>query len=258
MNYPPEYRVSARVSVEEAEGVAMAERARLGLGLAPIPDVIKMLEVQVGLRIFTRAVNSRISGVFGYHEKAGGCVLINSTHRAGRQALSAAHEFWHFLTSRHRPEVLYGEHESFMAGDRAANQFAMAFLMPSVAVRQLFESSAAVGKFTPASIFYLAHVFNVSVEAMTRRLEQLELVKPNTWRDLKERGLKVNEVRRMLGLPEPEPRTNAPLRFLALAVDAYFQGELSEGELARMLAVDRLTVREWVDEFGGMAAENRE
>lgn len=254
-NYPEVYSVKERVSAEAAEAVAMAERARLGLGLAPIPDIILMLEIQVGLRIFTRSVHSRISGIFGYHEKAGGCILVNASHRAGRQALSAAHEYWHFLTNRQKPEVLHDGQDSLLAGDRTANQFAMAFLMPAIAVQQIYESSAAGGKFTPASIFYLAHVFNVSVEAMTRRLEQLEIVRPNTWRSLKERGLKVDEVREKLGLPEPKPRTNAPLRFLTLSVNAHLQGNLSEGELSRLLMVDRLTVREWVDEFGGMAAE---
>ena len=257
-NYPPVYSVSGRVLLEEGESIAMAERARLGLGLAPIPDLILMLEVQVGLRIFTRPIHSRISGVFGYHERAGGCILVNASHRAGRQAISGAHEYWHFLTNRLIPEVLLSEQDSLVTGDRAANQFAMAFLMPAVAVRQLYESSAAGGTFTPTSIFYLAYVFNVSVEAMTRRLEQLKLVRPNTWRDLRERGLKVDEVREKIGLPEPKPRRNAPLRFLTLAVNAYLQGILSEGELSRLLVVDRLTVREWVDEFGGLATERTE
>ncbi len=257
-NYPPEYRVTGKIAAEEAEAVAMAERARLGIGLAPIADIIGMLEAQLGLRIFTRPLDSSISGVFSYHAQAGGCMLINALHRAGRQALSGGHEYWHFLTNRQRPEVLHHGQDVGTVGDRAANLFAMAFLMPAVAVRQQFESSSTSGKFTPASLFYLAHVFHVSVEAMARRLEYLHLIRPHTWESLRDRGLKVDDVRRALKIAEPPSRTNAPLRLVALAVDAHLRGDLSEGELARLLVIDRLTVREWVDQFGGMAAEPRE
>jgi Zn-dependent peptidase ImmA (M78 family)/transcriptional regulator with XRE-family HTH domain len=255
-NYPSEYPLAKGGGEEQAEEIAMAERSRLGVGLGPIGDLLTLLECQVGIRLFTRAIPGDVSGVFAYDEKAGACILINAVHTAGRQTWSGAHDYFHFLTARHKPEVLHGPGHGKSPSERMADHFAGSFLMPAVSVRQQFDSCASVGKFTPTSLFYLAHMFHVSIEAMSKRLEQLRLIRTGTWESLKERGLRVEEARASLGFQEAAPRTNAPTRFLALAVDAHIEGKLSEGETARLLAVDRLTVREWVDQFSGQGASN--
>ena len=57
-----------------AEELAAAERMRLGLGDGPVAHLRDALEADVGLRIFTLDLPSRVAGLFAYSEDLGGCV----------------------------------------------------------------------------------------------------------------------------------------------------------------------------------------
>ncbi len=78
------------------------------------------------------------------------------------------------------------------------------------------------------------------------RLEGLKLLPGGTWERLRDRGFKVREAQEQLGLvayPHDDP---LPLRYRFLAVQAYEEGELTEGELCRLLRQDRLSTRQTV------------
>jgi len=68
-----------------------------------------------------------------------------------------------------------------------------------------------------------------------------------TWDRLGDSGFKVREAQTILEL-EPHPRANhlLPLRYQYLAVEAYQRGDLTEGQLARFLRVDRVEARQLV------------
>lgn len=134
-------------------------------------------------------------------------------------------------------------------GERFADTFARCLLMPAAGLRRRFneESRAADGKITAAEICRLAYHFFVSVEAMMLRLEELRLLKGGTWELLRDRGFKVREAQELLGLsPHPHDRSGLPLRYQFLAALAYEKGELTEGELARILHSDRVAARRTV------------
>ncbi len=64
------------------------------------------------------------------------------------------------------------------------------------------------------------------------------------WDKLKERGFKVREAQQQLGLgPLPAADEMLPRRYQYLALDAFAQDRLTEGQLARFLDVDRLEAR---------------
>ena len=131
----------------------------------------------------------------------------------------------------------------------AADAFAGALLMPPAGLRRRFcqISRAADGAVTSADVCRLAHHYFVSVEAMMLRLEELRLLPGGSWDRLRDRGFRVREAQEQLGLsPHPHDDAALPLRYRFLAVQAHGEGQLTEGELCRVLRQDRLSARETV------------
>jgi Zn-dependent peptidase ImmA (M78 family)/DNA-binding XRE family transcriptional regulator len=249
-NYPLPYSVEGISPEEAAEDIASAERNRLGLGDGPILRLREILESDIGLRIFYPRLPSHIAGMFAYTERLGGCIAINAVHPEERQRWSLGHEYSHFLTNRFRPEVsVMFVYERVPASERFADAFAGAFLMHSNGLKRRFHELSRLrqGKITPAELCRLAHYYFVSVEALTRQLESLHLLPSGTWDRLRNSGFKVREAQTILEL-EPHPRANhlLPLRYQYLAVEAYQRGDLTEGQLARFLRVDRVEARRLV------------
>jgi hypothetical protein len=102
----------------------------------------------------------------------------------------------------------------------------------------------------------LALAFGVSREALVRRLEELKLSKPGTWNWFTNHGgITDHQARQVLGdrfIPDDhKAEANRPtsLRLGLLAEKAWKQDLLSEGQLARLLHLDRVEVRRMLDEF---------
>lgn len=260
--YPPEYDLRGLDPEIAAEDVAAGERSRLALGEGPLVNLREVLEADVGLRIFQIDLPAEVAGLFAFAEPLGGCVAVNRQHPPERRRASLAHEYGRFLTSRRSPEIaLERRYERRPAGERFAEVFARAFLMPAAGLRRRFldlerERSRGI---THGDLCRLAHFYAVSVEAMTRRLEELRLVPAGTWDRLQLEGLRVREAQRLLGLaPLGTDDEILPPRFVALAVEAWQKGDLSEGQLARFLRTDRLGARERVRRLEVPAADGGE
>src|ERR1035441_6252143 len=104
-DYPPERRIGSGDIREQAEDAALETRQRLGLGLSPINDIVSLLELEVGIRVFVRPLkSSAVSGLFVFDELIGACMLLNRNHPRERRALTAAHEYAHFLSTRQQPD----------------------------------------------------------------------------------------------------------------------------------------------------------
>lgn len=250
--YPDEYDISGAPPEQAAEEVAATERNRLGLGDAPIGDIWGMLETDVGLRVFALPMkDGRVSGMFVYNEVYGGCVAINANHPEDRRRWNAAHELGHFLAHRFTPEIsVFVSSKRMPESERFADAFARFFLMPTVSLRRRFEAirRSKSNPITPADVLSLAQLYGVSFQAMTLRLEELRLVNPGTWDRLQALGFKPNKAKEILGLlPADSGLPNLPHRYVALTVQAYREGLLSEGQLAERLGTDRVGARDIVE-----------
>lgn len=247
----------------QAEQDAMELRQRLGLGVSPVPDIITLLEMELGARVYVRRLDSKISGLFAYDDALGPCILLNANHPRERRTQSAGHELGHFISTRRRPEVLHTFEAENSREERYANAFGRAFLTPERGVKQKFqEVTAGSDRLTRRHIVVLAHFFGVSREAMVRRLEELRLVKPGTWDWFQSNGgITDDQAREVLGdLSTPdsykaEADRPTTLRLNLLAGEVYRQALLSEGQLARLLHLDRLELRELL---GAIDAEGSE
>lgn len=252
-SYPPEQPILPGAVDRQAEEAALSLRHRLGVGLAPIPDIASLIENELGIRVFIRKLPSKVSGLFAYDPIVGACMLLNAKHPWERRALSAAHETGHFVSTRSSVDVYEEDAPSQSAEEKFATAFSLSFLMPPSALRQRFRSMIETNnKFTPRHLVLLAHAFHVSAEGMCRQLERIELLPKGTYDSIRERGFSASFVRGILGDPAP-PTKLLPVtpRLAQLASSAYRRGLVSEGQLARMLSLDRVEVREILDVFEG-------
>lgn len=247
-HYPPEQPILPGDVIQQAEDAALAFRHRLGLGLAPVTDIVSLLELELGVRVFVRPLAHSISGLFAYDASVGACILLNSVHVRERRVMSAAHEIGHFMTTRTQADVLEeGEHADTRE-ERFASAFGMALLMPAPSVRRRFHDVCAEEKrFAPRHLILMAHAYGVSTEAMCRRLESLGLLKQGTYESLRERGFSRETVRQVLGDGQAEQGPAIAPRLALLAVEAYEQGLVTEGQLCDKLAMDYLEVRQMLD-----------
>jgi hypothetical protein len=179
-------------------------------------------------------------------------MLINSLHTPERQIQTIVHELGHFMVTRNAPDICMGDNRDSSREERFVTHFGLSFLMPAAAVRARFRDLATRGgSFTPRHLLLMGHAFGVSFEAICRRLEVLSLLPKGTFDSLKERGFGIESAKQALGLAAPVAALGAPPRLTLLAVDAYRQGLLSEGQLSEMLALDRVQLREQLDALGG-------
>lgn len=248
-NYPREYEVSKMPIERTAEAIAVEERQRLGVGDGPIPLLRHTLEQSVGLRIFYLKMPSKYSEVYTYDEKLGGCMAINANHPEERRRWSLAHGYLHFLAHRRKSvvDLIEGQYKRMPESERLAEAFPKYFLMPTSGLLKRFNDMCRENKnqkFTPTNLFTLAHYYGVSVEALTYRLEEMELLPSGTWERLRDRGLKVRKVQEELGLEAIPQRTDmTPVHYQHLAIEALDQGLITEGRFADFLNVDRLEAR---------------
>lgn len=262
-NYPPERPILRGDVRAQAEQDALELRQWLGLGLRPISDIITILEMELGVRIYIRRIDGRISGLFAYDDALGACILLNANHPRDRRTQTAAHEMAHLVSTRRQVEITEGLQTENSREERYAASFARAFLTPARAVMQKFrEFTAGASKLTRRHVIALAHAFGVSREAMVRRLEELKLTKDGTWDWFQQNGgITDEQAHQVLGdVPAPDANkteANHPttLRLAMLAGEAWRRGLLSEGQLTRMLHIDRIELRRM---FDGLEIEGSE
>jgi Zn-dependent peptidase ImmA (M78 family)/DNA-binding XRE family transcriptional regulator len=260
--FPAEYDIQGIDPEFAAEDVAIAERRRLDLGEGPALNLRDILEGDVGIRVFQMHLPSKVSGMFAFAESLGACIAINLRHPVERRRASLSHEFGHFLTARHRSEITIEQRfDRKPARERFAEGFARAFLMPESGLRRRFlelERDRSRGV-TYADLCRLAHFYAVSLEAMTRRLEEIRLIPSGTWDRLQQEKFSVREAQQLLGLGSVNCDDEMlPSRYITLAVEAWQMGELSEGQLARFLRTDRLGARERINRLTQATPEGSE
>jgi len=252
--HPPELTIPPWVDIRDyAEVAASRERLRLFLGDQPVPNVRQVLESEAGLRVFCSGLPSAVAGMYAYAAELGYCVLINRKHPVERRRFTLAHEYGHFLTHRHKPGIDY-----FFSSDMRkprneafADAFAACFLMPETGVRRLFMDIRTASKdFQVADLCRLSNLFGVSVEAMCYRLEALGLIPKGTWDSLAEKDFRPAEASRELNLVPRTAESEEPYpeRYRDLAVLAFCQERITEGQLGRFLRCDRVRAREVVEE----------
>ncbi len=232
-------RFSPRPQASNPEALARSERLRLGLDERPVKKLRDRLEDQ-GVWVFEIPVpDNAFSGFSWWHSNYGPCVLVNAREIAGRRAFTLSHEYAHLLHGS-GPSVcaLWAS----MPEERFADRFAAAFLMPDADVDREF-SKRDISRVSPdiQQVRPLAHRYEVSVEAMVRKLGDIGLLDRQTAQELLASGEpKAEHLRRPKA---PSWRRRLGGRYVTLATRAHAKGQLSTGKLAEYLYIDIRTAQ---------------
>jgi Zn-dependent peptidase ImmA (M78 family)/transcriptional regulator with XRE-family HTH domain len=281
--YPLPVPRSRWEAIQQGDRLADAERRRLGLGVAPLPDLAELLETQ-GIRTAIVDLPEDVSGLTLSDRSVGLFVVANRIHHHLRRRFSFAHEYAHVVADRARFGVVSRASERDDLVEVRANSFAASFLMPEEGVRnfvatlgkgkpsrsyaELFDEGGALsveGRAEPGSqtvqlydVVQMAHHFGVSRISALYRLRNLRLVTAQELDRLKalDESGKGRQIANLLGLPEPDHeavRNEFRHRFLGLALEAYRRDEISRGkleELAAMVALARADLDRLVEDAG--------
>lgn len=265
--YPVSAPRSRWQAVQQGEQVAVQERMRLQLGMAPIASIAEVLETE-GVRTAAVELPEDVSGLTLSHPRVGLFVVANARHAFLRQRFSYAHEYAHVLLDRDRLGTISRGADRDELIEVRANAFAAAFLLPADGVRRFM---TAIGKgsltrpqtdvfgeggivevrarATPESrdvqmydVAELADHFGVSRLAAMYRLLNLHLLTHAELEELKrqEEAGRGREVATLLQLREVDheaARNEFRHRFLGLALEALRRDEISRSKLAELAAM---------------------
>ncbi len=205
------------------EEAAAALRRMWGLGNAPIPNVVHLLESK-GIRVFSLAEETREVDAFctWYEEKP--FIFLNTLKSAERSRFDAAHELAHLVRDvysmrhgqAHGPEM-----------ERQADAFAAAFLMPMASV-----ISNPPPAFTIKYLMKLKHFWGVSLVAIAYRFNSLKMISEWNYRSLcieiAKHGYRTNE---------PEPMERETSQLLSKVMDYLHSKKQGRREIAESLSI---------------------
>ena len=265
---PPSYQLPLPRGVMDAvyqgQRVAMQERARLGLGDGPIPDMSDLLN-NVGVWASGVRLPDSMSGLFLCDSRFGLAILVNYEHPRARKRFSYAHEYAHALLDRDLQANVSNRSNAGEMREKRANAFAAAFLMPEGGVKALIRdinkgqpsrieasmfdvagNAWADASLRPApgsqtigyqNIATLADHFRVSFQAAVYRLRSLNIIGSGETTELLAQEDEAGKFMKFLDMFDAEaPTTDKPDRELVaqvaqLAIEAYRREEISQGRL---------------------------
>lgn len=252
-HFPPRVHIPTGDLDRFAEHCAQEERARLKLGAhQPIRNLRQVVE-EAGLHVFMEDVASKLAGLYVFVREFGYCILVNRKHSSERRRWTIAHEYAHFLVDRERPGVdfLPGGGRK-QATERFADLFASAFLLPAAGVQEKFyEEVERSGDFKVGDLCRMADFFVVSLMAMSLRMEALGLIPRGSWDAIAESRVSPGKLKTQAGASAAglDSIDRYPHRYKVLAVQAFVDDQISEGQLAKLLRCARIEAREIVQQL---------
>jgi len=252
-------------AIRQGERAAEHERRRLGLGDAPIENMISLLE---GEGIITSQVPLEVN-ISGVSILSGRdlFIFVNRTHPVARRRFSMAHEYAHALFDLREDArfIISLDNEGGILREVRANAFAASLLAPEAGCRAFVLASgkgrhsrveylapsgeeviqakernlAAEQSLQPYDILLIARRFGISAETAAYRLVNLRLLndepRDRFLEDLKSGAL--TSLRKLIPDPgwyEDKEDFSFSSRLLGLALEARRRGAISTGRLVEV------------------------
>ena len=218
-----------------AEHAAGHVRAHWGLGITPIPNLAALLEDR-GIKVVAMSLDT-VDGMTARARQrhrgnqASYVIVVNGKKPGDRQRFTMAHELGHMVL-----DAPPGTSE------KAAHQFAAAFLMPrDTLLQEVGWRRRSIGW---SELFALQRMFRVSAQALTRRCEAVGVFTVTLARRLYHEFARRHWSTYPFKEPVEIPRER-PERFERLCFRGVAEGAISTSEAAELLGVTaaELTLR---------------
>lgn len=207
----------------EPEEAAATLRRAWGLGNAPIPNMVHLLESK-GIRVFSLAEETREVDAFCTWYEGKPFVFLNTIKSAERSRFDAAHELGHLVRDIYTMQ--HGQTHG-LEMERQADAFASAFLMPKESVE-----ANQPPVYTIRYLVKLKHYWGVSLAALAYRFKSLGLVSEWNYRSLcieiAKSGYRTNE---------PEPMERETSQLLTKVLDILHSRKQGRREIAESLSI---------------------
>ncbi|MCI2811194.1 helix-turn-helix domain-containing protein [Eoetvoesiella caeni] len=200
------------------EAAAQALREKWGLGLQPIPNMIRLLEAK-GARIFSLCEDTKSVDAFSCWRNNQAFVFLNTFKSAERSRFDAAHELGHLVLHKH------GAPQDSRQAENEADQFASTFLMPTEDVLSRIRRVSTIGEVIAAK-----RRWGVSVGALTYRLNKLGII--SEWQN---RSFNIEISRRGFRTEEPNGLARESSVVWPKVLAELWQERISRSHIARQL-----------------------
>lgn len=211
----------------DAEAAAGRLRAAWNLGIDPIPNLAEFLE-EHGIKVIPLSLGGSVSGLMCRARRSKGgdvpVIVVNEHDTGERQRFTLSHELGYLILDAPK-----GVNE-----EKLAHRFAGAFLMPAETLWQ--EVGKRRSSLSIAELFKLKALFKVSVQAITYRLKDLQIIGDSTFKLLFDHFQKQGWRRP----PYPEPgaiERERPDRFRRLCFRGVAEGAISDSKAAELLGI---------------------
>ena len=238
-----------RLSYEDVGALADQTREELDLGSRPARALAGVLEDRYGVKIWYRPLGADGSAACT-RGAAGPAMLLNSDEVPWRRNFSIAHELFHLLTWERT--VVDGEEVAGIPRSRVeqlANVFASALLLPGALITKAIKRRQTDRPLVLADLVELAREFDVSAEALLRRLQNLGVFDQETVERVRssEAFRALDRSSRPASWAQPP---TLPERYVRLGFTAYQKGTLSRARFAELLRVGLADLNSTLEEYG--------
>ena len=232
----PVYRVS---SMEDVEEYAVELRQKWSIGLAPVENLIELLEDR-GIKIGLVDGNEDFDGCAFMVNKKFPVIVVKKDLPGDRQNFNLAHELGHLVL-----DVAESLDE-----EKAAYRFAGAFLVPAeVVYRELGRRRKSLNLY---ELHLLKHKYGLSMQGWIHRAKDLKIISETLAKQLFSLFRKKGWYKKEPGDQIPPQK---PERFKRLVLRALEEGLISRAKASELLGKDVLMFyREASKEHGGFPA----
>lgn len=212
------------------EDAAATLRRMWGLGNAPIPNMIYLLESK-GVRVFSLVEDAREVDAFCTWHDEKPFVFLNTKKSAERSRFDAAHELGHLVR-----DVFSMKHAEARSQEmeKQADAFAAAFLMPKESV-----IANRPPNFTINYLIKLKHYWGVSLAALAYRFNSLGQITEWAYRNLC-----IEIAKKGYRTSEPESMEREQSQLITKVLEYLHSQKLGRGEIARHLSVSVTDINE--------------
>ena len=177
------------LSNDDIENIALKCRNYWKLGIAPVPNLVELLE-SIGVIVVRDYISSEdMDGVSTWINNRPYIFLLADKNNYFRSRFDAAHELGHLILHKNVPSHFYTKNSStYKIIEDQANHFGSCFLLPAESI------SYHLAFPTLDNLTAVKKKWSVSIQALIRRAESLEIIdsvqKGRLYKNISARGWK--------------------------------------------------------------------